>query len=178
MLKDISELEIGCVYQYKDGNFEIWGFYNGITPNNFYEFKTLSSVDNRWRNQVFQLSSQAINKCLTKTKLIMNYKNRIELTDLYTINEILLIEIPADSILTDYSKDITSVIGKIVKIENNAYDGSFLGYVTLDIISSPYTNFKNPNDGRSLTGQIMFSNNPQSAGYIPNDNIKKLISNQ
>ena len=178
MLKDISELEIGCVYQYKDGNFEIWGFYNGITPNNFYEFKTLSSVDNRWRNQVFQLSSQAINKCLTKTKLIMNYKNRIELTDLYTINEILLIEIPADSILTDYSKDITSVIGKIVKIENNAYNNSFLGYVTLDIISSPISDFRDPHVGRILIGQMMFSNNPESAGYIPKDNIKKLISNQ
>lgn len=108
----------------------------------------------------------------------MNYKHNIELTDLYVIDEILLIEIPADSHLTNYKTDITSVIGKIVKIENNKYDNSFLGYVTLDIISSPYTNFKNPNDGRSLTGQMMFSNNPQSAGYIPNDNIKKLISNQ
>ncbi len=61
-----KNLVIGELYQYKDENFEIWGFYNGITPNNFYAFKTLSSVDNRWRNQVFQLSSQAINKCLTK----------------------------------------------------------------------------------------------------------------
>ncbi len=108
----------------------------------------------------------------------MNYKHNIELTDLYTIDEILLIEIPADSHLTDYSKDITSVIGKIVKIENNAYDGSFLGYVTLDIISSPISDFRDPHVGRILIGQMMFSNNPESAGYIPKDNIKKLISNQ
>ena len=102
----------------------------------------------------------------------------MKLTDLYTIDEILLIEIPADSHLTNYKKDITSIIGKIIRIENNKYDNSFLGYVTLDIISSPISDFKNPNDGRILIRQMMFSNNPESAGYIPNDNIKKLISNQ
>lgn len=108
----------------------------------------------------------------------MNYKHNIELTDLYTIDEILLIEIPADSHLTNYKTDITSVIGKIVKIENNKYDTLFLGYVTLDIISSPISDFRDPHVGRILIGQMMFSNNPESAGYIPKDNIKKLVSNQ
>lgn len=108
----------------------------------------------------------------------MNYKHNIELTDLYTIDEILLIEIPADSHLTNYKTDITSVIGKIVKIENNKYNNSFLGYVTLDIISSPISDFRDPHVGRILIGQMMFSNNPESAGYIPKDNIKKLVSNQ
>ena len=101
----------------------------------------------------------------------------MKLTDLYTIDEILLIEIPADSHLTNYKKDITSIIGKIVKIENNKYNNSFFGYVTLDIISSPCTNFKNPNNGRILIGQVMFSNITESAGYIPEVNIKKLVSN-
>ncbi len=108
----------------------------------------------------------------------MNYKHNIELTDLYTIDEILLIEIPADSHLTNYKTDITSVIGKIVKIENNKYNNSFLGYVTLDIISSPISDFRDPHVGRILIGQMMFSNNPESAGYLPESNIKKLISNQ
>lgn len=108
----------------------------------------------------------------------MNYKNRIKLRNLYKIDEILLIEIPAHSYITDYKEDIISIIGKIIRIENNAYNNSFLGYVTLDIISSPISDFRDPHVGRILIGQMMFSNNPESAGYIPKDNIKKLISNQ
>lgn len=61
-----EDLVIGELYQYKDKNFEIWGFYNGITLDNFHEFKTVSSVNNNWRNEVFQISSQELSRFITK----------------------------------------------------------------------------------------------------------------
>lgn len=61
-----EDLVIGELYQYKDENFEIWGFYNGITLDNHHEFKTISSINNNWTNNVFQLSSEGISRCVTK----------------------------------------------------------------------------------------------------------------
>jgi hypothetical protein len=50
-----EDLVIGELYQYKDENFEIWGFYNGLAKNLSHEFKTVSSVNNAWKNEIFQV---------------------------------------------------------------------------------------------------------------------------
>jgi hypothetical protein len=72
MLKDISELEIGCVYQYKDNYYDILGlyykkdndYYGNNIPNHW--FKTISSVDNRWTQKEFSQETASALKYLTK----------------------------------------------------------------------------------------------------------------
>ena len=69
MLKDISELEIGGVYQYKDETYDILGMLNRITTNYYnekcYHFKTISSVDNKWVYHEFTQSTTVL-EYLTK----------------------------------------------------------------------------------------------------------------
>jgi hypothetical protein len=79
MLKDISELEIGCVYQYKDLVYDILGVYteyefydaydddtNEIKKRFVYHFKTLSSVNNKWNYHEFTQHEESALKHLTK----------------------------------------------------------------------------------------------------------------
>jgi hypothetical protein len=65
----IEDLIIGELYQYKDKNFEIWGFYNGKNINFFHEFKTLLSVNNCWTNEIFQISERKEGYLQNITKL-------------------------------------------------------------------------------------------------------------
>jgi len=70
MLKDISELEIGCVYQYKDETFDILGIFDRIETNKFnekcYHFKTISSVEHKWKHNEFVQRDDTVLYFLTK----------------------------------------------------------------------------------------------------------------
>lgn len=74
MLKDISELEIGCVYQFVNDDYDVLGLHDRIEitddtiDNNTitkYWFKTISSVENRWPLPGFWLTKEYI-KHLTR----------------------------------------------------------------------------------------------------------------
>jgi hypothetical protein len=71
MLKDLSELIIGEVYQFKNNEHDILGFYKvpSFDENNEiygYWFNTISSAGNKWTSDVFFQTKESVLKTMTK----------------------------------------------------------------------------------------------------------------
>jgi hypothetical protein len=90
------------------------------------------------------------------------------------LNDIVQIDIPEDHHSTNHSDESVNVIGMVVDIMEPEKVYCYR-YITLKVISSTYNgNFKHPFHGDHLDNEFVFSNDSESAGYIPEDNIKKI----
>lgn len=57
----IEDLEVNEVYHFKNKHYDIIGiFVNYDTNRKVIRFKTISSVDNKWDSEIFELSERDI----------------------------------------------------------------------------------------------------------------------